>query len=129
MPALGRICSGCGGTSYAGPRCERCAAPVEARRRAAQPYRAAYYSSQYRAARRARLKAAGGQCEALLEHGVRCTGLAQEAHHVIPLSTARSYAEAIALCAISNLRAVCWRHNPRGGRPAAPEANEPAPAG
>lgn len=79
-----------------------------------QPYRAAYRSSVYRRNRRRRLELAGYRCEAVID-GRRCEALAAEVHHVTPLSTAGAdLGAAIALCALENLRAVCFEHNPRG---------------
>ena len=61
--------------------------------------RVAYSSVQYRTARAKVLRRSKGQCEAILPDGSRCTGAAQEAHHVTPLSTVRTVEEAIALTA------------------------------
>lgn len=91
------------------------AAALERARQTRQPYRAAYFSSAYRSARRERLAQAGGRCEAILPDGTRCQRKAEEVHHVVPLSQARSCEEAELLCTPSNLRAVCRDHHPRGG--------------
>lgn len=110
-----RPCAKCGRRTQ-GTYCSRCAPLIESRRQSRQPYRAAYFSAEYQEARRARLDAAGGRCEAVLAGGERCPLPAQETHHVVPLSTATSLAEAIALCCVENLRAACWHHNPRGSQ-------------
>jgi hypothetical protein len=80
------------------------------------PYRQAYASAFYREQRRIRIRHAGYRCEAILATGERCPATPVETHHVDQLSTARSLEEAIAMCDWRNLRAVCWPHNPRGGR-------------
>lgn len=103
-------CLRCRRPTDGGSYCSRCEPRV---RRAAQPYRRAYSSSIYQANRAIRMKRARGRCEAVVD-GARCENAASETHHVIPLSQARSYEEALALCDWPNLRAVCWRHNPRG---------------
>jgi hypothetical protein len=115
--SIGRPCVVCGRRTYTGSRCEVHAAQLEATRQARQPYRAAYRSAEYRAARRRRLDLAAGRCEFVDEAGVRCPRAASETHHVIPLSSAMSYDLALALCTPVNLRAVCHRHNPRPGPP------------
>lgn len=134
--AIGRPCIDCGRPA-AGTRCAIHEAEHERRRQARQPYRAVYSSAFYQRERLARIRMAGERCEALVEVAlvaagfgipaepysvelVRCDGVAQEAHHTIPLSTAISYEEALAFCHRRHLRAVCWRHNPRG-------ANAPQP--
>ncbi len=110
-----RPCIDCGRPT-AGSRCPKHAAERERERQARQPYRRAYESSIYRENRRIRLKRAGNRCERIVDDGRRCPNAASETHHVIPLSAAKSYEEALALCDWRNLRAVCWRHNPRGQR-------------
>lgn len=60
------------------------------------------------------MRQAGRRCERILPSGERCPAPAEETNHVIPLSTARSLEEALALCAPENLEAVCRRHHPRG---------------
>jgi hypothetical protein len=110
-----RPCIICG-TPSRGTRCPRHARLAEASRQGRQPYRAAYASPEYRRARSERLEFAGGRCEAVLPDGTRCPRPARETHHVVPLSVARDVAEALALCRVENLRAVCRVHNPRGGR-------------
>lgn len=113
---IGRPCHDCGRKIRGrGRRCSRCGPRHEARRQARQPYRQAYFSPEYRAARAQRMKLAGGRCEAIVGRA-RCRRPAEETHHVIPLSQAASLEEAIALCTVENLRAACFRHNPRGGR-------------
>jgi len=112
---IGRPCIECGRPTL-GSRCEQHAAEVELERQARQPYRAAYFSGEYEAARAAAFRRAGGRCEARWPNGSRCRAPAEEAHHLVALSTASSYEEAIALCDEANLLAVCFRHNPRGGR-------------
>jgi hypothetical protein len=108
-----RPCIKCGRPSP-NSRCRRHTEEKELERQARQPYRAAYFSPEYRVARAARIRAAGGRCEAIDELGARCPLPAQETDHIMPLSTARSLGEAIALCVVTNLRAVCVEHNPRG---------------
>jgi len=90
-----------------------------AARDARQPYRAAYFTPEYRRARRERFKIAGGRCEYVDPDLGRCSRAAAEAHHVVPLSSAGSdLAAALALCSVDNLRAVCFEHNPRDKRSA-----------
>lgn len=101
---IGRRCLRCSTTVYRGSYCAAHELPNRLER---QPYAAAYWSPEYRAARKARLELAGYRCEV-------CGAPAEETHHVIPLSNARSLREAIQLCTIENLRAVCFDHNPRG---------------
>jgi hypothetical protein len=108
-----RPCIVCGASTI-GSRCPRHAIDVERARQARQPYRAAYFTPFYRRERAAVLKRSGGQCERVEAGGIRCTNPALETGHRVPLSTARSLQEAIALCDRGNLEAVCWRHNPRG---------------
>lgn len=69
---------------------------------------------EYHAARKVTLERAGGRCERVIDR-VRCSVLARKTNHIVPLSTARSMDEALALCLPGNLEAVCLRHNPRGG--------------
>lgn len=104
---IGRRCLRCSRIVHGRSYCVEHAAEERAIR---QPYAAAYQSREYRRARRTRFELAGGRCES-----VGCGQPASEAHHLIPLSRARSYAEAVALCTVENLRAVCFSHNPRGG--------------
>jgi hypothetical protein len=113
-----RPCLDCGRTIRGGKgsRCRDCARKAEATRQSRQPYRAAYDSPEYRSAREVRMRAAGGRCEWIRPDGSRCPDPAVETHHTIPLSTARSYDEAIALCVPELLRATCFIHNPRGDR-------------
>lgn len=113
---LARPCLGCGRKTRNGSRCRRCEAALDAARQARQLYRLAYSSSEYQESRRVRLQLAGGRCEREVR-GTRCPAPARETNHRIPLSEARSLAEAIALCDWRNLEAVCRDHNPRGGRP------------
>jgi hypothetical protein len=108
-----RPCLDCG-TPTGATRCLQCSGPFEARRQARQPYRAAYGSAKYREARRIRIIMAGEQCEFYDGFGQRCHRPAVETHHMIPLSSARSLEEALELCSVTNLRAVCFGHNPRG---------------
>ena len=108
-----RPCLDCGRPSR-GSRCPEHAAEHERERQARQPYRAAYRSDVYRENRRIRLARAGYRCERVLPDGSRCTHAAVETHHVIPLSTARSYGEALRLCDWRNLEALCRTHHPRG---------------
>jgi hypothetical protein len=105
-PRIGRRCLNrrCARTTYSGSYCPEHAASSRLER---QPYAAAYWTPEYHAARRARLELAGYRCET-------CGAPAEETHHVIPLSSARTLAEAVALCTVENLRAVCFDHNPRG---------------
>jgi hypothetical protein len=113
-----RPCQACG-IPTTGVRCSLCQGKAEAARQARQPYRAAYESPEYRKSRIAARRRSGGRCEAVDAAGARCPSPATEAHHTVPLSTARSLDEAIALCRPELLRDVCHRHNPRGpGRPA-----------
>jgi hypothetical protein len=109
-----RPCLDCGRTAD-GTRCDGCAAIYEAKRQARQPYRAVYGSPEYHSARRIRIKRAGGRCERILPGGTRCPRHAVETHHTIPLSSAGSYEEALALCRWELLEATCYSHNPRGG--------------
>lgn len=114
MP-IPKPCVDCGRRTIGGSRCGRCAPRAEVRRQLRQPYRIAYFSPEYRRARARRLRRAGGRCEAILSDGTRCLKIAQETHHLTPLSTARSLRQALALCTEANLRAVCVQHNPRLG--------------
>jgi hypothetical protein len=107
MSKIGRRCLRCSRTTYSGSYCADHAAQERLER---QPYAGAYQSPQYRRARRERMRLAGGVCEV-----GGCYAAAAEAHHVIPLSRARTLAAAIELCTVENLRAVCFEHNPRGG--------------
>lgn len=109
-----RTCIDCGRTIRGGSRCRDCTRKAEATRQSRQPYRAAYSSAEYRAARRQRMALAGGRCEWIYGDGRRCPEPATEAHHTISLATARSYAEALELCRVELLRATCFEHNPRG---------------
>lgn len=111
---IGRPCIDCGVSTTNGSRCPRCAGPVEAERQSRQPYRAAYASPEYASARRIRLRRAGYRCERILPDGRRCPKPAEECNHTIPLSSARSLDEAIALCRWELLEAVCFPHHPRG---------------
>ena len=90
-----------------------CSPHEEQIRAASMPYRRAYNSAIYRENRRIRMDHAKDRCEAMVGEA-RCPAAAAETHHVIPLSSARTYEEALALCDWRNLRAVCWPHNPRG---------------
>ncbi len=110
---LTRRCLRCGRRTTAS-RCSECRAKLELERQSRQPYRAAYSSPEYRAARRITLQRAGGRCERILPDGSRCPRPAEETNHRIPLSAARSLEEALALCVEANLEAVCFDHNPRG---------------
>jgi hypothetical protein len=113
---LGRPCIRCGRKTTNGNYCDA-HRPTTAERDARQPYRAAYFTPEYRRARRERFKIAGGRCEYVDARG-RCERVPTEAHHVVPLSLAGSdLAAAVALCSVENLRAVCREHNPRGRRP------------
>ncbi len=113
---IGRPCLDCGRRTTNGSRCERCAGPVELERQSRQVYRAAYGSPEYASARRIRLRRAGYRCERILPDGTRCTASAEETNHTIPLSSARTYEEAIAFCRWELLEAVCVPHHPRGPR-------------
>lgn len=105
---LRKPCIKCGRpTTHRSGYCHEHEAPERADR---QPYAVAYHSAVYRRNRKRRLKIAGGKCEL-------CGAPAVEVDHIIPLSVARSGAEALALCELENLRAVCFAHNPRGSRP------------
>lgn len=108
-----KACATCGRRSIR-ERCPRCETAYERRRQASQPYRRAYSSPEYRVARKVIRQRSGGRCEAILPGGRRCSERATEAGHRIPLSTARSYAEAVALCRPELLEDVCRAHNPRG---------------
>ena len=112
---IGRPCLDCGQRTTNGSRCPRCAGPVELERQARQPYRLAYASPEYASARRIRLRRAGYRCERLLPDGTRCPAPAAETNHTIPLSSSRTYEEAIALCRWDLLEGVCFEHHPRGG--------------
>lgn len=103
-------CIDCGALSPAS-RCARHTADREARR---PSYRGVYATSVYRGNRRAALHAAGGVCERVTSAG-RCPEPATEVNHRTPLATARTYEEALHLCGLWNLEAVCRDHNPRGG--------------
>lgn len=109
-----RPCLDCGRKTRNGTRCVPCSGPVEAARQARQPYRVVYRSRVYRRNRAIAIRKAGGRCVRVVD-GERCIYPAQETNHRIPLSTARSLEEALALCSESNLEPVCWRHNPRLG--------------
>lgn len=111
---IGRPCVDCGRPTASGSRCPSCAEPVEAARQARQIYRAAYASPEYRTARRQAMRAAGGRCVRILPTGERCPARAQETNHRIPLSTAQTVEEAIALCRAELLEPVCFPHHPRG---------------
>lgn len=111
---IGRPCVGCGRPTTSGSRCSQCAEPIEAARQARQIYRTAYASPEYRTARRAAMRRAGGRCVRILPGGERCPNQAQETNHLIPLSAAATVEDAIALCVAENLEAVCWIHHPRG---------------
>lgn len=110
---IGRPCVDCG-RATTGTRCDRCAAPVERARQERQLYRVAYASPQYRSARKICLRRADGQCVRILSTGERCTRPATETNHLIPLSEAATVGEAIALCRVDLLEAVCFVHHPRG---------------
>lgn len=109
-----RTCLDCGAEIDGGTRCGACARDRDHRRDDAEPWRQAYSSAVYRENRQAVIAAAGGRCTRILPNG-RCWIEATETNHIVPLSTARSFAEAIRLCAMENLEAVCTTHNPRGG--------------
>jgi hypothetical protein len=119
MGVIPRPCLGCGRPTRRGSRCARCAGEEERSRTSRQPYRAAYNSREYARARARRRRIAEDRCEAILPDRSRCEHVGQEAHHLVPLASARNYAEAVALCTVENLRWVCWRHNPRGRRDSA----------
>jgi hypothetical protein len=109
-----RPCIVCGRSTDRGSRCPRHALDAERQRQARQPYRFAYFTPVYRRERAAALERSGGRCERIREDGTRCPLPALETNHRVPLSSARSRDEALALCDRSNLEATCWRHNPRG---------------
>ena len=110
---LPRPCIECGRKTRNGTRCTACAPIKERQRQARQWYRFAYRTPTYRTNRAIAIRRAGGRCVREVD-GERCRYPAQETDHRIPLSTARSPDEAIALCDWRNLDPVCWRHNPRG---------------
>ncbi len=114
MSRILRPCLVCGRPTRRGSRCPRHAAEAERRRQARQLYRLAYASPEYRTARAIRMRQAGGRCERILPSGERCSLPAEETNHVVPLSAARSLEEALSLCSVENLEAVCRRHHPRG---------------
>jgi hypothetical protein len=115
MPA--RVCIDCGRRIPAkGSRCAECQAPLEQARQARQPYRGAYSSALYRRNAKECIRRAGGRCTRILADETRCTAVAVEAGHVVPLSRSTSLAEALMLCELDNLEAVCFDHNPRGAR-------------
>lgn len=110
---LQKPCLDCGALSP-NTRCPRHTAIHEATRIVRQPYRAAYFTPFYREQRLIALLRAGWRCERVTDDE-RCPRAASETNHIVPLSTARSYDAAIALCIATNLEAVCFDHNPRGG--------------
>src|SRR5438552_1345041 len=107
---IGKPCIDCGRTTSGGSRCPKHEEEHETERQARQWYRAVYESPEYRRARAARKRMAGGQCEAIVELGppngaqARCPAPGVEAHHLYPLSTARTLEEALALCTVEKLR-------------------------
>ena len=110
-----RTCIDCGRRiARSKSRCIKCARPIEAELQSRQWYRAAYNTAIYRSNRRLAFKRAGGQCERVLTSGRRCGAMATEANHIRPLSKARTMVEALYLCHVDNLEAVCSGHNPRG---------------
>lgn len=109
-----RTCLDCGREIATGSRCRDDERAREQGRNLAEPWRAAYSSAVYRENRAAVIAEAGGICTRVLPNG-RCRIEATEANHIIPLSTARSFEEAIRLCDKANLEATCSVHNPRGG--------------
>jgi 5-methylcytosine-specific restriction endonuclease McrA len=114
---IGKPCVRCGRRTEGASFCPEHAAELFAERDRRQTYREAYRSPEYRRARRAVFRRAAGRCEHVDGYGNRCDEPAVEAHHVVPLSSATTIEEAVALCTAANLAAVCYRHNPRGARP------------
>lgn len=110
-----RPCLDCG-TIVESParRCIPHARKHEAARQARQPYRLAYRSEEYQAARREAKARARGQCEAMLGDGSRCPARGTEAHHLDALSASSSIQDAIGRSSADRLAWVCRRHNPRG---------------
>jgi hypothetical protein len=119
-----RPCLDCGRPTN-GSRCDQHEAARQAARadkldalHQAQEWRRAYGSSKYQKARAMVRIRSGGRCEAINAlTGERCPAMAEEAHHIKPLSHAETYEDALALCTPENLADVCRPHNPRGGRP------------
>jgi hypothetical protein len=119
-------CLDCGRPSR-GSRCSVHTRTAETLRQARQPSRVGY-SSPHQAARRERMRLSGGQCEHIDRDGRRCSHAARETHHLVPLSVAGANLKlAIALCDVTNLRAVCKEHHPHPGGAASDRELDPHP--
>lgn len=100
-----KTCIDCGARIASGSRCATHDLNISA----------VYGSALYRSNRAIRMQYAGGRCERILPNDGRCPEDATEAHHTVPLATARSIEEALELSDWRLLEAVCSDHNPRGG--------------